>query len=152
MNGCDSVVCLSLYVDAGAITHYFATICQGETYSDNNFTDLTEEGVFYDTLASVNGCDSILVLHLTVSGVGIVETGHAPSKIRVYPNPTNDKFLVVFNGITTIKLYDMLGREVLAQTAEGKTEININHLPKGVYSVLIISDDRVIGNSKIVKQ
>jgi hypothetical protein len=74
------------------------------------------------------------------------------ANIKIYPNPTNDKFIIDLEGITTIKLYDMLGKEVLTQTVNGKTEIDINHLPKGVYSVRILSEDRVIGSSKMVKQ
>jgi len=46
----------------------------------------------------------------------------------------------------------MLGKEVLTQNANGKTEINISHLTQGVYNVQIISDGKIIGNSKIVKQ
>jgi len=62
------------------------------------------------------------------------------------------KIVVEFVGIATIKLYDMLGKEVLSQTANGKSEININYLPNGVYSVHILSEDRIVGSSKIVKQ
>jgi hypothetical protein len=74
------------------------------------------------------------------------------TQVGIYPNPTIDKFVVDFEGIVSIKLYDMLGKEVLAQTANGKTEININHLSKGVYTVRVLSEGRIIGNSKIVKQ
>ena len=84
--------------------------------------------------------------------VGIVETRHAASLPSMYPNPTTDRFIVDFEEVATIKLYDMLGKEVLTQTANGKTEINITRLPKGVYSVRVLSADRVIGNRKIVKQ
>ena len=71
--------------------------------------------------------------------------------LKIYPNPTNDKFIVDYDGVASIKLYDMLGKEILTQTANGKTEINISHLPKGVYSVNVFSDGKIIGNSKIVK-
>ena len=74
------------------------------------------------------------------------------ANIKIYPNPTNDKFIVDLEGVVSIKLYDMLGREVLTQTANGTTKINISHLPKGIYSIQILSEDKVVGNSKIVKQ
>jgi hypothetical protein len=70
--------------------------------------------------------------------------------IKIYPNPTNDKFFVELNGTATIKLYDMLGKEIVTQTVNGKAEINISHLPNGIYNVRILSDGRV-ENSKIVK-
>jgi len=74
------------------------------------------------------------------------------SKIKVYPNPTSDKLFVECEKFSTITLYDMLGKEVLNQNLSEKSEININHLPKGIYNVRIISENKVVGNSKIVKQ
>jgi len=74
------------------------------------------------------------------------------ANIKIYPNPTNDKFVIDCENFNMVKLYDMLGKEVLTQTVNGKTEINISHLPKGIYSVQILSGDSVIGKSKIVKQ
>jgi hypothetical protein len=46
----------------------------------------------------------------------------------------------------------MLGKEVLNQNINGKSEINISHLPKGIYNVRVFSESKIIGNSKIVKQ
>jgi hypothetical protein len=83
------------------------------------------------------------------------ETGIADvslSNFAIYPNPTNDEFIVECDGILSIKLYDILGKEVVNQNINGKSEINISHLPKGVYNVRVISKDRTIGNNKIVKQ
>jgi len=52
----------------------------------------------------------------------------------------------------TIKLYDISGREMLSQNANGKAEININHLSKGIYNCIVISEGKVIGSSKVVKE
>jgi hypothetical protein len=41
---------------------------------------------------------------------------------------------------------------VLTQDISGKSEINISRLPKGIYAVNVISDSKVIGGSKVVKQ
>ena len=72
--------------------------------------------------------------------------------IVIDPNPTNSSFFVEYENISTIKIYDILGKEILTQNANGKTEINISHLPKGIYNVTVLSAGRVIGNSKIMKQ
>ena len=69
-NGCDSIVCLTLMVyPKTPLTYYSATICQGEAYSDSNFTDLTQAGTYYDTLQNSNGCDSVIELTLTVNSM-----------------------------------------------------------------------------------
>jgi len=47
-------------------THYQAQICQGETYSDDNFTGLTKGGDYPITYQGVNSCDSVVILQLTV--------------------------------------------------------------------------------------
>ena len=74
------------------------------------------------------------------------------NKFLVYPNPTQNSFFIEFKNVSTVKLYDMLGKEVLTQNANGKTEINISHLSQGIYNVKVFSDGKTIGNSKIVKQ
>ena len=85
--------------------------------------------------------------------VGIVEMDNYPS-LRIYPNPANDKLFIECKDFMpiTIKLHDILGRELLTQTANGKTEINISHLPQGMYNVNVFSEGKIVGNSKIVKQ
>ena len=84
--------------------------------------------------------------------VGIVETGHALSLLRVYPNPANNIVSVECEQRATIIFYDILGKEVLSQNIDGKAEINVSHLPKGNYIVNAVSEGKVMGSSKIVKQ
>lgn len=92
-------------------------------------------------------------LTINIGNVGISDPYTAETKsINIYPNPTHDKFVVELDGVVSVKLYDMFGKELLTQTVNGKGEININHLPKGVYNVSVLSEDKVIGNRKIVKQ
>ena len=82
--------------------------------------------------------------------LGITENV-ATASLAFYPNPANDKFVIEFEGIASLKLFDMLGREVLTQNIFGKTEINISNLPKGIYCVHVIFAGKTIVNSKIVK-
>ena len=82
----------------------------------------------------------------------ISETPEKFGTVVAYPNPANDKFTIDLDGIATIKLYDMLGREAFTQNISGRTEINISHLPKGIYCIYVISEGKVIRNNKIVKQ
>ena len=87
---------------------------------------------------------------LSYSNVGINPLENI--KPKVYLNPTTGILFVECENFTTIKLYDMLGKEVLNQNGNGKTEVNINHLPKGFYVVSIFLGSKLIGSSKIVKQ
>ena len=67
---------------------YERAMCEGDIYSDENFAQLSEAGLYCDTLPSVYGGDSIICLSLTVNPVyafeetrfitvGTEETWHA---------------------------------------------------------------------------
>ena len=79
-------------------------------------------------------------------------TNSVNEKIKLYPNPIIDKFYVDYKDFYSIKIYDISGKEVLTQNANGKTEVNISNLSKGIYTVSILSKNKVIANDKIVKQ
>ncbi len=66
--GCDSIDYLHLDVYPVVTTPTSASICQGATYSFNG-QNLTVSGTYYDTLATVHGCDSIIAITLTVNPV-----------------------------------------------------------------------------------
>lgn len=75
------------------------------------------------------------------------------SNISFYPNPVKDKLFIQTEAeIDKIEIYDVLGKKVFTQNVNDKTEININHLPKGIYSVSVLSGGKTIGNCKMVKQ
>ena len=65
VNGCDSIVTLTLNVNPIFNTELTATICEGQVYTENNF-NVSEAGVYTQTLTSVNGCDSIVTLTLNI--------------------------------------------------------------------------------------
>ncbi|MDA3818748.1 MAG: T9SS type A sorting domain-containing protein [Prolixibacteraceae bacterium] len=65
-NGCDSTVTLTLTVYPTSNHSVEAVICQGETYQFGTQT-LTASGLYTETFETVNGCDSIVSLTLTVN-------------------------------------------------------------------------------------
>jgi uncharacterized protein YceK len=66
VNGCDSIVTLTLNVNPIYNTELSANICEGQTYTENGF-NVSEAGIYTQTLNSVNGCDSIVTLNLNVN-------------------------------------------------------------------------------------
>ena len=65
-NGCDSIIKLDLTVMPLYNDTIKATICNGSSYTDNGF-NTNSSGVHIQHLESVNGCDSVVVLDLTVT-------------------------------------------------------------------------------------
>jgi hypothetical protein len=74
--------------------------------------------------------------------------------LKILPNPTNNTLLIEYKDSQqiTVKLYNMLGEEVIVHNATGTTSINISHLEKGSYVVNVFLEGKIIGNAKIVKQ
>ena len=66
VNGCDSIVTLTLNVNPIFNTELSATICEGQVYTENNF-NVSEAGVYTQTHTSVNSCDSIVTLTVSVN-------------------------------------------------------------------------------------
>jgi hypothetical protein len=64
-NGCDSLVRLNLSTTTFFETALAATICAGETYVFGS-QELTDAGIYSETITASGGCDSILVLTLEV--------------------------------------------------------------------------------------
>ena len=64
--GADSVVVVNATVLPDYRQTIEATICAGEVYNENGFTNLGATGVYTQELKSVDGCDSTLTLNLTV--------------------------------------------------------------------------------------
>jgi len=94
--------------------------------------------------------DGIIYFSYNDVGIDMLET----AQLKIYPNPSNDTLFIECEDFLslTIKIYNMQGKEILSQNVEGKTEINISHLPDGVYIVNAISKDKIIESIKIVKQ
>ena len=68
VNGCDSIVTLTLTVNPVESTNLTAAICEGTSYTENGF-NVSEAGTHTLNLQTVNGCDSIVTLNLTVNPV-----------------------------------------------------------------------------------
>jgi Zn-dependent metalloprotease len=85
--------------------------------------------------------------------VGINEL--TDNKVSVYPNPTKDILSIVLEENTknaTITLIDNLGRTVYSNSFNSNTNsINLARFAKGIYTLIIRTNDRVI-SKKIVKE
>ncbi len=68
INGCDSLSVLDLKVHSVYFDTVYAEICQGEQYAQNGF-NASATGTYVQYLTTIAGCDSTVVLHLTVHPV-----------------------------------------------------------------------------------
>lgn len=148
--GCDSLVTLNLSVVAAKESTMDSTICAGESMLFGN-DNLTETGMYTQMLTSDSGCDSMVILTLTVDtlgqgncamSVGIEEERLA--SIEIYPNPVKERLLINSARVkmNTIQLVNITGQIVSTQTfskgnAPIQAEVNMQDVEAGVYWVLI---------------
>jgi hypothetical protein len=64
-NGCSSTDQVSITVNPVYLFNETAGVCDGQSYSWHGH-DYSTAGVYYDSLTTVNGCDSIYILTLNV--------------------------------------------------------------------------------------
>ena len=64
--GCDSIIITQISVNPTYSTNNPQIICNGEVYSFNG-NNYTVTGNYYDTLPTINGCDSVFITQLTVN-------------------------------------------------------------------------------------
>ena len=157
-NGCDSVVTLHLTIHESVLIDAYLTIQESDlpyTYGDTTFEPGTvQSGDYVFNFTTADGCDSIIVLHLTV------ETGvpnHIiASDMRVYPNPTTGKLFVEFDEVsmnTQLQVYDIYGKLIMQYTIKDRhTELNIGHLANGVYLLRMVDGNSSSKMVKVVKQ
>ena len=111
--GCDSVRVLTLTVNPTYNHDVYASICQGDVYTYNN-VDYSTPSVYPVMLTTVNGCDSLVNLHLTVNptysyeetastcdNVPYVWEGHANVTI-----PTTEGSYVLWDSLQTVNHCD----------------------------------------------
>lgn len=67
VNGCDSIVSVNLTITGAIITPPLTANACG-AYTSPWGTVYTQSGMYSDTLTSVNGCDSIVSVNLTITG------------------------------------------------------------------------------------
>jgi Zn-dependent metalloprotease len=86
--------------------------------------------------------------------VGLNET-FDKSTIEIFPNPTEGLFVIKsnFDGVGTIEIFDMVGKEILKklQFQKGTNNIDISDLSKGVYLIQISSMGYTFSKKLIVK-
>ena len=125
--GCDSVsrVLLNVYP---SVTDTMHASTQADCYywGDSAYT---ASGEYSRLLTTVHGCDSLVVLVLTIgnpSGIGGVEG----LIITPYPNPTGG--MLMFGAeVEQLTVYSLDGREMLK--ASKVRQIDLSSLPKGSY-------------------
>ncbi|MBP1629308.1 MAG: hypothetical protein H6Q15_201 [Bacteroidetes bacterium] len=66
ISGCDSIIKLNLTVNPSYLNYYTDTICLGQIYTQFGF-NADSTGTYTQNLQTINGCDSVITLNLTIN-------------------------------------------------------------------------------------
>lgn len=135
-----------------ALTTIYAVIGREEVYSENGFF-AWEPGTYVQRLSTVQGCDSTVVLCLTIEGVDIAESINQP-EVEIYPNPATSEFMVQSSlPFQYVQVYNAIGQMMTQFPGNGnsKQTFSINHWKSGVYFVNIVVNQKVITKKLVVR-
>ena len=155
--GCDSIVTYKLNVLEKMFTMLNDTIQEGEVYNKNGFTNLTEEGIYKDTLQAVGGCDSIVVLTLVVEPFVAINEAYATT-ITLTPNPVKRGGVVVVEqefaaDRIKVEIFSPIGAEVKEQNFDMQAieDIRLSGFNvSGTYLIRITTDTGDIYMAKLI--
>ena len=137
----DTVYTLTLTVNPTYNVTINDSITAGETYTQYGFNE-SAAGTYTQNLTTVNGCDSIITLNLTVL-TGVNEYGGMD--FSVAPNPAHDYVIVSVknaNEEMSVDLLDISGRVLRTQRlAAGESTLRLErgNLPNGIYMLRLTS-------------
>ena len=128
--GCDSVTTLYLTINYSTRDTIVDSATGSYTWNGNTYT---ESGEYLFEGLTVAGCDSVVVLQLTITqlGINIAESDN----ITLYPNPTSGKLTIFADDVEKVEVFDQSGR--IAATFKDNNEIDIHNLPTGAYTLRI---------------
>jgi len=87
-----------------------------------------------------------------VNAITLSRTKESIKGFTVYPNPVNNGefyVLTASNGIKSIKIFNMLGKQVYTKSVEANEMIKVSNLRAGVY-ILKVNEDAKVATSKLV--
>lgn len=76
------------------------------------------------------------------------------TKIRVFPNPTNDYFTITDNAfVKQVEIFNIVGKRMTGISFENGKAINVTSLPNGLYLIRMLdSDQQVIKTTRLTKR
>lgn len=149
ISGCDSLVTLHLTINHSVTKYDSIAVASYMLPYDYNGITITDSGQYLRILETVDGCDSIIIIHAIINIVDI-EPSDELYDLILFPNPTNGS-IAISNAqeIQRVEIFDVTGR--MTKIIDGLNVIDIQELPKGIFTLrIILPQGQTV--RKIVKQ
>lgn len=171
-NGCDSIITVNLNVQTIDISTSVSgmTITANQTGASYQWIDCNNgnapiSGATNSSYTPMSNGDYAVIIELNgcsetsncVNMIGL-NVGEISSKTNfsIYPNPTTGIFTIELEAInppTTIRIFDVLGQEILQQEIQDtNTQINLNEYSNGTYFIEVNNQEFITVNKLILKK
>ena len=124
-----------------------------EDKQDNSFTLLDADANFSTTLENSLSGIGRFYLHTTSTSLSVNDLSTSNNLSIYNTNRENLRIAGVQNGTATIQLYNILGKEVLRTSFEGKgvNDITLPNLVNGVYIIKLATENRITSKKIIIQ-
>jgi hypothetical protein len=119
-----------------------ATVVSGGFFFTSLQCFKSGDSIYYNPIGS--GCPSFIL-------VGISEIKNLNSELLFYPNPATNNITIESLHKAIIEILNIQGQTISQQLKQGKTDIDISSLAKGVYILRLLSNDKTVV-ARIVKE
>lgn len=135
---CDALSTLGCFSnEIGNVTQHLTGLNAGEVYYIQVWSNAAQQGTF----------------NIRLTDVGLGTNNFESNNFKVYPNPVTGLLNLSSNqNITNVKVFNLLGQEVLRDSLNSKlTQIDMSLLSNGTYMVKVTADNQV-KTIKVIKQ
>ena len=147
--GCDSTALLNLTINLSSSSTQNQTAVGNYTWPVNGAT-YTESTTDTATITNAVGCDSTIILVLTIENNGIGD--HSEDAFSILTNPSEESVILMHHSCyagSTFSIYDAFGKCVnIGTIVKDKTVIATNELARGIY---VLTIDRLNIQRKFIK-
>jgi hypothetical protein len=134
----DTTVTFDLYVSQVFKTDINRSICENDSiYAGGKWQNTA--GIYYDTLYSVSGCDSVVITSLSIKICDLETDELLANKLKVLPNPASKILFIEFNNyfkgnIDIISSYGKILRTEYIDNSN-RIAIDLSDFVKGMYLI-----------------
>jgi len=148
IDGQDTLIAFMVEILSIYTTYVKSEIIAGDSiFLEDDYQ--TQEGLYYDTLATQYGCDSVVATNVKFSLITGLDNYPQTGEILLYPNPSNQEIHLEYDlnraQNVQILIYDIFGKEMIdtgpwfQNAGKQKVTQNVSHLPAGIYLVVLRS-------------
>lgn len=128
----DSLYYLDLTLHYSVHDTLYVTEESSYTWNGNTYT---QSGNYEYVGTTAEGCDSVIVLVLTINNPSGIDDSPQGNPVTVYPNPTTGLVVLGSELPADIVVYNQVG--ALVRSVRGVRSINLQDLPSGIYTLQV---------------